>query len=425
METLEVVYISDYKYFVGMLSSLYSVLKNTDSVDKLHFNLCVPDTDRKLFDEKIQPIVDEYPEMKYDVVELNENMVGDELKETLCYLSGNHLLSIGNYSRLLLGQMFDYERCVYIDSDTIVHCDLYKKLGSVNMKNKLICAYRSDTKFRTIFMPHVHSRVNDLVGRKYNLDDKIFYTGTFMLNCKLWGKNKVLDEFHRVMKIHNSIKNGLYRCFTMAIMNIALYGMSQRLDQHIKITHDLGWKLDYTDDLLSSSDIVDWSGIYKPWFDDGLYRNYWLKYNVSYPELAFGNVKKVERTNVETYNKEKKVEDDKSNILVLNDVEFDMKKILLRFIDFSGKTLMSHSADEHYGAKFMKELDEDKYLDLNIGGEDVSVRFRKNLNKNNYEKNSLTVHEDDIEEVREIINRINKRTLIRVKGISNEKKTLN
>ena len=104
------------------------------------------------------------------------------------------------------------------------------------------------------------------------------------------------------MKLHNSLqeKGGLYKLFTMSIINIALLNDIQYFDPFLNNIVDLGCKKNIPIEELDNGDVLDWSGIYKPWYNNGLYRNYWKKYDVLLKK--FGMVE-VNKNTVEAFGK--------------------------------------------------------------------------------------------------------------------------
>ena len=368
--TLNIIYVCDEKYFVGMFSSLYSIIKNTNNIKHIKFHICIPKDDSIKLQQQIEKFIKITDiNANINVTQICKNIIIENLKKTLCYKSGNHLLSIGNYSRLVLGSLFDFEKCLYIDSDTIVHCDIYEKLKNIDMKDKYMYAYSSPTKFKTIFLQHNHPTINQILGTKFHLKDTVFFTGTFLLNCKLWHSSNILDEFHKIMQIHNNTQDGLYRLFTMSIINIALYKKIHPIDDYINMTHDLGWKLDYTDNYLKKSDIIDWSGTLKPWFTNGLYRKYWIPYNMLYSNDEFGEIKS--STSVESFN----APDEKitQTSVSLNNVAYDLSKIKLK-VDKTVQCIGGDHSNEFYSCHFIHNLPPKKYLELDFSCTNITIQ---------------------------------------------------
>ena len=81
--------------------------------------------------------------------------------------------------------------------------------------------------------------------------------------------------------MHNQTKGGAYKLFTMSLQNIIFYKRIGNIQSILHVIQDLGsdrkrWK---KDDLVDK-DVLDWSGVFKPWFSNGLYRNLWTYYDI-------------------------------------------------------------------------------------------------------------------------------------------------
>ena len=48
------------------------------------------------------------------------NILDHSIMESTCFNGGGHLLNIGNFSRLLIGEIFDYDKLIYLDADSVV-----------------------------------------------------------------------------------------------------------------------------------------------------------------------------------------------------------------------------------------------------------------------------------------------------------------
>ena len=84
----------------------------------------------------------------------------------------------------------------------------------------------------------------------------------------------------KLIKTHNETKDGIYKLFTMSILNIVLHDKITTFDKYLNNVVDLGCKKDLPDSILTNADVLDWSGINKPWFVNGYYKKYWDKFNV-------------------------------------------------------------------------------------------------------------------------------------------------
>lgn len=88
----------------------------------------------------------------------------------------------------------------------------------------------------------------------------------------------------------------------MSIQNIIFYNKTGNIREILNVIQDLGsnrkeW--DNTD--LIDKDVLDWSGVYKPWFLNGLYRNIWLPHDIMKLSDSFGEIhvsKNIIETNI-------------------------------------------------------------------------------------------------------------------------------
>lgn len=95
----------------------------------------------------------------------------------------------------------------------------------------------------------------------------------------------------KLIKAHNQTRNGVYKLFTMSIQNVLFHNRIGDINEFLHVLQDLGSlrkKWDTAD--LIEKDVLDWSGIYKPWFSNGLYRNWWLYYDIMNLSNSYGKV---------------------------------------------------------------------------------------------------------------------------------------
>ena len=67
-------------------------------------------------------------EFDKSIIYLDKHIIDDVVFNSKCYNGGGHLLNLGNLSRLLIGEFYDYEKLIYLDCDSIVQYDIIKKL---------------------------------------------------------------------------------------------------------------------------------------------------------------------------------------------------------------------------------------------------------------------------------------------------------
>jgi lipopolysaccharide biosynthesis glycosyltransferase len=280
----QVVYSFDKNYFVGGFSSIYSLLYNIeqDNIEDLNINVIIPEADFDCFIIYYNKLV-KYLEknINFSIYLINKFVIDSNVLETTCFKGGNHLLKLSNYSRLLIGHLINVPNVLYIDADTIVQKDI------TNIFNKLdtefiIMGKRSNLNYNNLFNCNNKNIFSDYIGNK---SEEIFlknviYTGTLIINPQNLKKN--FENMMNIVKLHNSVSNkgGLYKLFTMSIINIGLFNKINYFDSFLKNVVDLGHNTKISTEDLENADILDWSGIYKPWFTNGLYHDLWKKYNL-------------------------------------------------------------------------------------------------------------------------------------------------
>jgi lipopolysaccharide biosynthesis glycosyltransferase len=293
---LNILYSSDKSYFTPMFASLHSVIKNSDEkLDELHFNFFIPIEDANYF----QNIIKKYREsLNYTIVLIDKIILDQEILNSKCYDGGNHLLNIGNFSRLLIGEVFSYSKLLYLDSDSICKMNV-NKLININIDNKFYC-FKADKKNaynkRSLLL-----KLSSIISEEYsknnniNLEDFAYYGAPFLTDCNIWK-----DTYSKIIEIvsqHNKSEKGIYKLFTMSLQNIIFYGKMEDIYTIIRTLPDLGSnRKEWLKEDLDNADILDWSGIYKPWFSNGLYKEEWEKYNVIPFLEDFGEIQFAKKT---------------------------------------------------------------------------------------------------------------------------------
>ena len=114
---------------------------------------------------------------------------------------------------------------------------------------------------------------------KIDLEEYAYYGAPFLTDCRIW--RDVYVKIIEIIRQHNWTKNGIYKLFTMSLQNIIFYGKIEDIYPIIRTLPDLGSKRkEWTKDDIKNAEILDWSGVYKPWFRNGLYKEEWNKYNI-------------------------------------------------------------------------------------------------------------------------------------------------
>jgi lipopolysaccharide biosynthesis glycosyltransferase len=282
-DKLNILYCTDKAYFTPMFASLNSVIENSGGkLDKIHFNFTIPVGDANYFQNMISEYNDKKGKFDYSIILIDKMILDNEIINSKCYDGGNHLSNIGNFSRLMIGEIFSYPKLLYMDSDSICKMDI-NSLFEIDITNKIYCL-KADKKHsdnnRSLVLK-MGALINEEYGKKnnINLEEYAYYGAPIFTDCRIW--RNVYSQIIQIITEHNKSENGIYKLFTMSLQNIVFYSKIEDIYPIIRTLPDLGSKRkEWTKEDIDNAQILDWSGIYKPWFRNGLYKEEWEKYNI-------------------------------------------------------------------------------------------------------------------------------------------------
>lgn len=297
-----IVLCSDSNYLVGLFAVLHSVITNSRYTHEATFNFIVPFScchailSKTIMEFKKRLGVDFDTTIIYVVPEILDPV----LFQSKCYNGGGHLLNLGNLSRLLLGEYTSYKKAMYLDADSIVQYDIIEKLIIFDVsapiyagKADRICT-TNNKKQITIKMSSILDCTrdwSDLIDgvSEINKDEYVFMGAPFIANCTQW--RNVYRDMVRIIEVHNQTDGGIYKLFTMSLQNIIFYNKTKNINEIISTLQDLGSaRKDWTRQEIVGVDVLDWSGMYKPWFTNGLYSNLWIKHDILNLSEPYGEI---------------------------------------------------------------------------------------------------------------------------------------
>jgi hypothetical protein len=289
-DKINILFCSDEKYFVGTFASLHSVIDNTNYLDYSHFNFIIPINSSEIFSKLlIEFELKMNVNLNKSIIYIDQNIIDQTIYESKCYNGGNHLLNIGNFSRLMIGEFMDYSKLIYLDSDSIVQSDIIKKLLYFNFEDGIYIYSACANFINTDKKKQVVIKTKDifncdydwsrLIGKKMIPDEYVYMGAPFITNCSKW--NDVYKKTIEIIHIHNNFNGGIYKLFTMSIQNILFYNKISNINKIFNVLPDLGsakrqWEIS---DMICK-DILDWSGIYKPWYSNGMYKYIWDRHDI-------------------------------------------------------------------------------------------------------------------------------------------------
>ena len=275
----QIMYSFDKNYYSGASASIVSLVKTfrKDKLDQLYLNICIEKDDIPSFIRLIKRLKKEIV-FEYSIYVLNKSVLDDSILSTTCFKGGNHLLKLANFNRLICGHIINCKHLLYLDSDTIVQTDLSSILDSIPNEDYIIMGKMSTLTVSNILNVNNIEYAKNYIGE--NMKKPIIYTGTLIINPARFRRH--YSKMIELIKMHNSLENkgGLYKLFTMSIINISLIEHIKYFDTIINNVVDLGCKKDIDIETIERADVLDWSGLYKPWYNNGMYIKYWKKYDM-------------------------------------------------------------------------------------------------------------------------------------------------
>ena len=290
---------SDLAYLVGLFAALHSVVSTTNYISSAHFNFIVP---LECCQTVMANMLIEFQRIKsleldISIIYLDKHILAPVFFKSKCFNGGGHLLNVGNVSRMLIGEFMEYPKLLYLDSDSIVQYDVIEKMTHFNVDLPIYASRANivnvDSKKQVVIKLSaiIDETVDwvDIIGTKIDASEYAFMGAPFIANCSMWGG--VYAEMVRLISLHNDTENGIYKLFTMSLQNIIFYNRTGNLNTLLSTLQDLGsmrksWKrLEIVD-----KDVLDWSGMHKPWFKNGLHRHLWISNDCMRLSNQIGNV---------------------------------------------------------------------------------------------------------------------------------------
>lgn len=282
-----VLYSFDSNYYHGAFASIASLLANfrRSKMNRLNINLCVPEIDYNSVDTDLKRFMSKHKNNpSYVLFLIVPDVMNSAFMNTKCYKGGSHLLKLSNFSRLIVGNIVYDRRLMYIDSDTIIQSDLSKILDKMPRQDRYtVMGKRSELNYTNLINVNNTDAALEFLGGDFDLKKNVIYTGTIIFNTELL--NKKMDRMTELVKKHNKTPDGIYKLFTMSVINLGLSDSIGYFDEYLNNVVDLGYKKNL-ERLIEDADVLDWSGMFKPWFINGLYKEYWIKYNIMYDKYS-------------------------------------------------------------------------------------------------------------------------------------------
>lgn len=137
--------------------------------------------------------------MEQDNIKITFVNVSSQLEEMEKQLPLRDYYSLTTYYRLFIADMFpQYDKVIYIDSDTVVPGDI-SELYALELENNYVAAVRDQVVIQNDIF-------GDYVEKVLGIDrDRYFNAGMLMMNSKLFRQDAVLEQFVSLLNMYTFI----------------------------------------------------------------------------------------------------------------------------------------------------------------------------------------------------------------------------
>ena len=252
---IPIFYACDDNFVKFTMISMKSMMENASKDFKYVIHILHSD----ISDEMKQEVLN----MKTDNFDIQFDDITDYMKSINDKLPIRDYYTKTTYYRLFIAEMFkEYDKAIYIDSDTIVLGDI-SKLYSYELGDNYVGAANEQV---MIQMDTYGEYVEKVLGINRH---EFFNAGLLVINCSQFRKQKVLNQFVRLLKVYNFVVTQ-----DEDYLNLICAGHVFWIDQqwNTEVIGDIGYDE-------SEFKIIHYIMISKPWhFNDCRYQDYFWKY---------------------------------------------------------------------------------------------------------------------------------------------------
>ena len=181
MSKLNVLYSTDNNYALHAAASIYSLLEHNSDFEEI--NLCIIDDDiAPDVKDKLNTMISEFPNAIVTFFPFEKLKPKLAIKETW-------FASVG-YARLMLSEITDVDKILYIDCDTIINASL-EDLWNTDMSGYCVAGVQDN--------PAIYALTT--VGMEKT--DRYINSGVMLINMKLWKEKDIEAKMLEMIKNHN------------------------------------------------------------------------------------------------------------------------------------------------------------------------------------------------------------------------------
>jgi len=170
---------------------------------------------------------------------------------------------------------------IYIDTDVIVNADICELHdGAFRNFSKRCTNCLSKPVLAAVPRPHlpISTYLRTLSPQSVRWlpsFSQSFNAGVMVIDMVLWEQENVTDRVRELVQLNRAGR--FWRHGSQPPLLMLLYDRVEWLDESWNID-GLGYKRGLRIDLLSKGKILHWTGPFKPWFGNGLYRELWTPF---------------------------------------------------------------------------------------------------------------------------------------------------
>ncbi len=258
---IPIIYACDDNYFPLMGNSIYSLIENANK--EYEYKIYILYVKGEITEENINKIT----ALQKDGFVIEFVNVESELVKIAKKLKTRDYYTNTTYYRLFVSNLFpNYDKMIYIDSDTVVLGDV-SELYNIDMGNNVIAGCTDES---VVVTPVFREYVEKVVG--VETFDKYFNAGMIVINLTEFKNQKIFERF---LKLNDDYYFAVAQ--DQDLLNV--------LCKDKVLYLDLGWnKMPIQDANYKKLNIVHFNHGFKPWYFDGvLYEDHFWKYAKNSP----------------------------------------------------------------------------------------------------------------------------------------------
>ena len=290
---INILYCADKRYYEGLFASLMSFIENNEINENIYFQFFITLEDEMEFSQLLFHF-----EMKMKIILPKTITYIHRVVLPKCYTENE--AHVVDFSPLLIGELMEHELLLCLDCDSILQYNIIQKVQMYPLKYDLYGVYANRTHANT--KKEVVVKIDSLFHKEFDFaknlkktipfNDYAFLSSPFLTNPQKW--NHVYDEIQNILFEHSKSNRGVYKSFSACLHNLLFIGKTGDIKDIFSVIQYLGSEEQiWCYDELIEYDMIQWSGIKKPWYTNGLYKELWSYYNI----LELGNTTNILQDN--------------------------------------------------------------------------------------------------------------------------------